>query len=87
MSAFLANEPAYNRYLEGGLNLPAYDTDQNGNIVLIASEVFCRVNGFQAQCRWLAATGNSFMNQQALQLARQPLPGVFPASTKWLMST
>jgi hypothetical protein len=26
MSAFLANEPAYNRYLEGGLNLPAYDT-------------------------------------------------------------
>ncbi|OGE46843.1 hypothetical protein PENARI_c100G07097 [Penicillium arizonense] len=58
MSAFLTNEPAYNRYLEGGLNLPTYNTDQNGNIVLIAGEVFCRVDSYTSKDAKFSTSGN-----------------------------
>ncbi|KAJ6027467.1 uncharacterized protein N7446_003941 [Penicillium canescens] len=45
---FLVDEPAYKLYLEkgaaGSLVYPAYDLDDNGDIIVIPGEAFCRVD-------------------------------------------
>lgn len=45
---FLRGHPSYERYLvdvaSGALALPAYDTDNEGNIIIHFGERFCRHN-------------------------------------------
>ncbi|OQD80868.1 hypothetical protein PENANT_c003G10100 [Penicillium antarcticum] len=58
MSAFLGHLPSFQRYLEGDNTLPNYDVDANGNIVLMAGEVFCRVPGCTSSNFKFSNTGN-----------------------------